>query len=579
MIIIKLKGGLGNQLFQYAFARSLAYNLNKELFLDISYFSHDEHRKHVIYGLNSYKIKGIVGYYPYSEETSIGIDYLSNSRVTEYHEGVKENFPEDIFDYDIIKNIENIKIPAYFDGYFQQQIKNDEKNYITENFFKINNDIIHEDLVYTLPLNQSYNNIINEMKKFDSIALHVRHGDYMDLPEFGLCTKQYYQEAIEYIVSKVENPKFFIFTEDHEWVKNNLKIDFPVEHIVFNEKINASGRGYAELLKVMSLCDHFIIANSTYSWWASFLSENKNKIIIGPKPWFQDRSFIELDTIDNVKIKNISNNYNTLFSESSVKLYDLNENNISTKEMNLKIDKDGKLKCNDLTINSKLILSNIHAKNDKNKAIINIKFDSESLNCLKIYYKTLEKDYCDENSISLYYYKNENINHSLIIPKEAILDELIIKPYTLSHDGKNSITISSIQVKEIIDITTVDKKDLYLENQDLKAKVYKISRKYANKIKEHENNLLNKTNELAEKTKLNNELQDQLEHNNVELAEKTKLNNELQDQLQQIENKNNIINELELENKKLKTMVSDKNNEIILLKEDIINKLESKKTS
>jgi len=248
MIIIQLKGGLGNQLFQYAFARSLSYNLNKELFLDISYFSHNEKRKHVIFGLNSFNIKGIIGYYPYSEKTSIGLDYLSDWDVQEYTEGIKDKFPENFFDYGEIKEINNIKTPTYFDGYFQQQIKNDERSFITENFFKINNDIIHEDFKYKLPLNKCYDKVISDMQNYDSVAIHIRHGDYMDIPEFGLCTEEYYQNAIDYIVSQVENPKFFIFTEDHEWVKNNLKIDFPKEHIVFNEKINATGRGYAELL-------------------------------------------------------------------------------------------------------------------------------------------------------------------------------------------------------------------------------------------------------------------------------------------------------------------------------------------
>ena len=451
MIFIHLKGGLGNQLFQYAFARSLSYNLNKELFLDLSYFSHHEKRKHVIYGLSAFNIKGIIGYYPYSEKSSVGLNYEIDSKVKIYAEGINNEFPRDVFDYEIITDIKDIQVPSYFDGYFQQQIKDDKHNFLTENFFKINNNLIHEDLKYKLPLNEKYVGIINDMKIYDSIALHVRHGDYMDIPEFGLCTVEYYQNAINYMISNVKNPKFFIFTEDHDWVKNNLKFNVPVEHIIFNEEINSAGRGYAELLKIMSLCDHFIIANSTFSWWGAFLSQNKNKIIITPKPWFQDRSFIEVDTIDNVKTKNFLNNYNKYFSKSSVTLYELNKNNISSENINLSMDKNNKLNLADLSNDSKLFLSDIKLKNHENNAIINIEFNPDCLNCLKIYYKTLNEDYCENNSLSLYYYKNEEINHYLIIPKDALLDEVLIKPYVLDYDGENSINNLSIIIKEISD--------------------------------------------------------------------------------------------------------------------------------
>ena len=210
MIIIHLTGGLGNQLFQYAFARSVSHELNSELFLDLSLFSHTEKRKHVVFGLHPFNIKGLVGYYPYVDKTDVGITQNQPQNLTKYVEGTP--FPSAIYDYELLKSFEDIQLPAYFQGWYQNQIKNGENSFITENFFKINNDLIHDDLKYSLPLSYNSKILFEDMKKYDSIALHIRHGDYEDYPKFGLCTKQYYQNAINMIENELDNPKFYIFT-------------------------------------------------------------------------------------------------------------------------------------------------------------------------------------------------------------------------------------------------------------------------------------------------------------------------------------------------------------------------------
>lgn len=430
MIIVHLTGGLGNQLFQYAFARSISHELNTELFLDLSLFSHNEKRKHVVFGLHSYNIKGLVGYYPYIDKTDVGINHNQPQNLTKYVEGLP--FPDSIWDYNVVKTIENIQLPAYFQGWFQNQIKNKENSYITENFFKINNRLIHEDLKYSLPLSENSQMLYEDIKKYDSIALHIRHGDYENYPKFGLCTKQYYQNAIELLGNELDNPKFYIFTEDPDWVDENLKFNFPYEIIRFSEKNNTTGRGYAELLKLMSLCEHFIIANSTFSWWGAFLSENKYKIIISPKPWFQDRTMLETDTIDNVKTINLKNDYSTIYESSDIILYD--------SEIDIDFNFD----------NSTFFIKNITPKNPNSDAIVKFSLKSNCFNGLRIYYKTKdESEFLEKNSLNLYYYKGETINHSLILPEEAILDEIMIRPYTLEKEDDEHIELNSIKIKEI----------------------------------------------------------------------------------------------------------------------------------
>lgn len=431
MIIIRLTGGLGNQLFQYAFARSLSHELDTELFLDLSFFSHNKKPKHVVFGLHSYNIKGLVGYYPYVEKTDVGINQNESENLTKYSEGL--SFPNWIWDYDVVKTIENIQLPAYFQGWFQNQIKNNENSYITENFFKINNNLIHKDLKYSLPLSENSQILYEGMKKYDSIALHIRHGDYENYPKFGFCTRQYYQNAIDLFENELDNPKFYIFTEDPDWVDENLEFNFPHEIIRFSEKNNTAGRGYAELLKLMSLCNHFIIANSTFSWWGAFLSENKYKIIISPKPWFQDRTILETDTIDNVKTINLKNDYSSIYESSSIMLYD--------SDMDNSFNFDG----------SEFFIRNITPKNPNSEAIIKFSLKSNCFNGLRIYYKTKdESEFLEKNSLNLYYYTDETINHSLILPKAAVLDEIMIRPYTLERESSEHIELNSIKIKEII---------------------------------------------------------------------------------------------------------------------------------
>ena len=430
MIIIHLTGGLGNQLFQYAFARSVSHELNSELFLDLSLFSHTEKRKHVVFGLHPFNIKGLVGYYPYVDKTDVGITQNQPQNLTKYVEGTP--FPSAIYDYELLKSFEDIQLPAYFQGWYQNQIKNGENSFITENFFKINNDLIHDDLKYSLPLSYNSKILFEDMKKYDSIALHIRHGDYEDYPKFGLCTKQYYQNAINMIENELDNPKFYIFTEDHDWVDKNLKFSSPYGIIRFSEKNNTAGRGYAELLKLMSLCEHFIIANSIFSWWGAFLSENKYKIIISPKPWFQDRSILETDTIDNVKTINLKNDYSSIYESSNILLYDS--------------EFDNAFNFND----SKFFIKNISPKNPNSEIIVKFSLKSNCFNGLRIYYKTKdESEFLEKNSLNLYYYKGETINHSLILPKEAQLDEIMIRPYTLEKEDGDYIGLDSIKIKEI----------------------------------------------------------------------------------------------------------------------------------
>ena len=126
--------------------------------------------------------------------------------------------------------------------------------------------------------------------KENSVSIHIRRGDYLvcDLLK-NLLPLFYYEAAIKYILEKVESPIFFIFSNDIEWCKNNLKINFPTYYIDWNK-----GKESFRDMQLMSLCKYNIIANSSFSWWSVWLNNNEEKNIIAPKRWFVDEQKNEL---------------------------------------------------------------------------------------------------------------------------------------------------------------------------------------------------------------------------------------------------------------------------------------------
>ena len=125
----------------------------------------------------------------------------------------------------------------------------------------------------------------------ESVGIHVRKGkDYQQRIWYqGTCPLSYYEQAVQLMKQKLENPRFFVFTDNPKWVKENFKnFDY-----VLVEGNPGAGPGCHYDMQLMSYCSHNIISNSTYSWWSAFLNKNKNKIVIGPKQWFNPNSCME----------------------------------------------------------------------------------------------------------------------------------------------------------------------------------------------------------------------------------------------------------------------------------------------
>ncbi len=162
------------------------------------------------------------------------------------------------------------------DGFFQN-----------ESYFKDYRSDILNKFKFKKELTGINKDLANKIQTDNSVSLHIRRGDYLTDAKNDVLSNHYYLEAINYIVNKIEDPHFYIFSDDIEWVKKNFKIT--QKHTYIDNNQNS---GFYDI-QLMNLCKHHIIANSTFSWWAAWLNGNDKKIVIAPKIWLTDKNAFE----------------------------------------------------------------------------------------------------------------------------------------------------------------------------------------------------------------------------------------------------------------------------------------------
>ncbi len=274
-IIVRIHGGLGNQLFQYALGRSVASKLKTNLSLTWVPFSKDPWE----YGLD------------YFNTTA---DVAKNTSLFGFVGIRKAQKKFDAF-HRILKRIRlnNIILPFYFveKGFpFNSNVFSKNHSYLegfwqTEKYFKHIEDDIRAEITLKNPLSSYSKSVMDEIRSSNAISLHVRRGDYITRADaitfHGTCSPEYYKDAVDRIAKNVSAPKFFLFSDDYEWVAENFKwLPFP-----FTCVKNPSEKNYEDLI-LMASCKHHIIANSSFSWWGAWLNPRKDKIVIAPKKWF-----------------------------------------------------------------------------------------------------------------------------------------------------------------------------------------------------------------------------------------------------------------------------------------------------
>lgn len=318
MIRLNAYCGLGNQMFEYAFARALSEESGDAEICINPYFS---------FFINLFSPR-------YANKRTCRLDCFclnENVKVLSAFKGLPLAFI-DFVNFCFISFFSNVNQEKYEKRskkgnyvvtdpvgwqYFKHsptfaKCKKIKGTFMSEKFFSNVTDIIKKEFAIKTDPSEENKKMMNEISSCNSVCVHIRRGDFL-IPEFSsynVCNQDYYKKGMDYIAQRITNPVFYIFSnnsEDLKWIRENYNFDYTVKYVDLNNC------DYEEL-RLMSKCKHYVTSNSTFSWWASFLSDNNEKIVIAPDPWQKKKSdkrykeckFDDIYRDDMVKIGTIS---------------------------------------------------------------------------------------------------------------------------------------------------------------------------------------------------------------------------------------------------------------------------------
>lgn len=295
MIIIQMAGGLGNQMFQYALYKQLT-SMGKTVKMDDEAgFKEDAQRNPALaaFGIAYERADRR----EIEEMTDSSMAFTARVRRKLFGRQRRAYFEENkcfqskIFDWDDI----------YLEGYWQSEKYFRDVGPILKKEFGIENVRKNREKGYGL--SEQAEMYLKRMERCESVSIHVRRGDYL-LPQnqelFGnICTEAYYEKAVKKVMETHPGCTFYLFTNDNQWAAERLKErkDFPII------PVELPGNRDYETLMLMSRCRHNILANSSFSWWASYLNDNPDKLVIAPADWMNGWDCSDIYRADMMKIE------------------------------------------------------------------------------------------------------------------------------------------------------------------------------------------------------------------------------------------------------------------------------------
>jgi hypothetical protein len=275
-MIVRLFGGMGNQMFQYAAARALSSRYERKLFLDTTLADSGKTRS---YCLNVFELSADLVHPRWMGRAMFRAACSPKSamrQVVRFLRQVKSlDFIEESHPYHLDQSLD-ARIQATergatvcLQGYWQ-----------CPGYFADAEEMIRREFTFRTNQNSANRAMLTAITEVNSASLHIRRGDYLGLTNQPVLALEYYVSAAEVVASRVGNPHFFVFSDDIAWAKANLRLAQPMTFVDVNTEETA-----CEDLRLMSACRHHIIANSTFSWWGAWLNPRQDKVVVAPKYW------------------------------------------------------------------------------------------------------------------------------------------------------------------------------------------------------------------------------------------------------------------------------------------------------
>ncbi len=274
MIIARITSGLGNQLFQYALARHLALKNRTSLYVDLSYYR----QTYETDTLRSFKLDRFNTHYHVLNDSpflyvSKFTKLLPNRTLKPVFHFVQEQ------QFHVDPTVEQARSAVItLEGFWQ-----------SERYFRESADAVRRELTFQRKPGPDFARYADQIVQTECpVSVHIRRGDYVNHPEFsqsfGFVGLDYYQAALAELNRRFANARFFVFSDDPDWVAANLHLSAP--HVYVR---NSGPDADVDDLQLMSLCHHHVIANSSFSWWGGWLNPRPDKLVIAPRAWFRNK--------------------------------------------------------------------------------------------------------------------------------------------------------------------------------------------------------------------------------------------------------------------------------------------------
>lgn len=273
-ILLHYQGGLGNQMFIYAFKCRLQAE-NRKVYDDIAGYQ-------IFPGTRKFQLQDVFPEVNLDLSLEKEAIFLAQKQLNRdvLCKAVHKLLPQTRYYIDVPEKKALLYLPHYLKfqggplrGYWQSPL-----------YFQPIENVIRQSFSFRTP-SHHIESLGIELKSNHSVCIHIRAGDYLD-PYFcrlygGICTPEYYQRAIDYMQQKLKNPTFYVFSDDIDWCKRNISI----KNVVWMDISVLRVHYDWEEMYLMSCCKHNIIANSSFSWWGAWLNKNSSKIVIAPQRW------------------------------------------------------------------------------------------------------------------------------------------------------------------------------------------------------------------------------------------------------------------------------------------------------